>query len=283
MIDHEEIFQAVKGQNWNYLIGILHKNKNEILSDLLLTKAAQTFVTEFLSQVDSYPIDRIDITENLETLWTLDKGDFYKLSLYDLQFVTCQIVKRKWETNLGEAYNYANLYPSETICKIVIETYEKESPKNIEHSQSDIISVTERKEFANVDYTINLFKSGQEKQFYDALKNTFPTFQIYPNVAISCLLNWILLKSSLIEEESKYFFSGIIDVVIFDQVEGFKPIYFFELDSSFHDDTESQRKDKIKDSIFAHAGVKITRIRKKDPNVNVEEFIKLIRELIKNN
>jgi len=282
MINHEEIFQAVKEQNWNFLIIVLYNNKKEILTDLLLTQAAHTFVTEFLKQVDSYPDDRNDITENLETLWTLNKGDFYKLSPDDLKSVTCHIVKRKKERNLREAYNYANLYPSETICKIVIETYDKEFPKNIEHSQSDIISVTETKEVANVDHTINLFKSEQEKQFFDALKNTFTSFHIYPNVAISCLLNWNLLKSDLTEEEKKYFFSGIIDVVVFDQVKGFKPIYFFELDSIFHDDPEIQRKDKMKDSIFARAGVKITRIRKNDPNVNEEEFIKLIRELIKN-
>lgn len=280
MINQEEIFQAIQKQNWGYLISILHKYKKDITTDSLLTHAARTFVSEFLRQVDSYPNDRIDITENLETLWIIDQGNYYKLAPVELKSVTCQIVKRK-KDKLVEAYNFAKLYPDETICKEVIETYEKLIPKNLEHSQSHRITVTERKEVANVDYTINLFKSIQEIEFFYALKRTFEMYQIYPNVSISCLLNWGLIKNDLADNEKKYFFTGIIDFVIFDQAEGFKPLHFFELDSPFHDNPDSQIKDKMKDSIFAKAGVKIRRVRKQDKNVNEQEFIKLIRELMK--
>jgi hypothetical protein len=280
MINQEEIFQAIQKQNWDYLISALHKNKKDIATDSLLTHAAKTFVSEFLRQVDTYPIDRTDIIENLETLWVIDKGKYYALTADEAKSVTCQIVKRK-KDKLVEAYNYAKLYPDEPICIEVIETYEKLVPKNIEHSQSHRITVTERKEIANVDYTTNLFKSGQEIEFFYALKRTFEMYQIYPNVSISCLLNWGLLKNELTDDEKRYFFTGIIDFVIFDQAEGFKPLHFFELDSPFHDNPDVQKKDKMKDSILAKAGVKIIRIRKQDRNVNEQEFIKLIRELMK--
>ena len=280
MINQEEIFQAIQKQNWDYLISVLHKNKKDIATDSLLTHAAKTFVSEFLRQVDTYPIDRTDIIENLETLWVIDKGKYYSLSADEAKSVTCQIVKRK-KDKLLESYNYAKLYPDEPICIEVIETYEKLVPKSIEHSQSHRITVTERKEVANVDYTTNLFKSVQEIEFFYALKRTFEMYQIYPNVSISCLLNWGLLKDDLTDDERKYFFTGIIDFVIFDQAEGFKPLHFFELDSPFHDNPESQRKDKMKDSILAKAGVRIRRVRKQDKNINEQEFIKLIRELMK--
>ena len=280
MINQEEIFQAIHKQNWDYLISFLHKNKRDIATDSLLTQAVRTFVSEFLQHVDTYPIDRIDIIENLEKLWVIDQGKYYKLAPEELKAVTCQIVKRK-KDKLVEAYNYAKLYPDETICIEVIETYEKLVPKNIEHSQSHRITVTESKETANVDFTTNPFKSMQEIEFFYALKRTFETYQIYPNVSISCLLNWGLLKNDLTDDERKYFFTGIIDFVIFDQAEGFKPLHFFELDSPFHDNPDSQRKDKMKDSIFAKAGVKIRRVRKQDRNINEQEFIKLIRELMK--
>ncbi|OJV35912.1 MAG: hypothetical protein BGO29_07400 [Bacteroidales bacterium 36-12] len=136
------------------------------------------------------------------------------------------------------------------------------------------------KEVSDVDYTISLFKSKQEIEFFYALKRTFEMYQIYPNVSISCLLNWTLLKNELTENERRYFFTGIIDFVVFDQAEGFKPIHFFELDSIYHDNSESEKKDQMKDSILAKAGVKITRIRKQDKNVDEQEFIKLIRELL---
>ena len=280
MINQEEVFQAIHKQHWDYLISFLHKNKRDIATDSLLTQAVRTFVSEFLQHVGAYPIDRIDVIENLEKLWVIDQGKYYKLAPEELKAVTCQIVKRK-KDKLIEAYNYAKLYPDETICIEVIETYEKLVPKNIEHSQSHRITVTESKETANVDFTTNLFKCMQEIEFFYALKRTFETYQIYPNVSISCLLNWGLLKNDLTDDERKYFFTGIIDFVIFDQAEGFKPLHFFELDSPFHDNPDSQRKDKMKDSIFAKAGVKIRRVRKQDRNINEQEFIKLIRELMK--
>jgi len=282
MINQEEIFQAIQKENWNYLISVLHKNKKDIATDPLLTLAVRTFVSEFLRKVDSYSIERSDITENLEMLWIIDQGKYYRLEPNELKMVTCKIVQRK-KDKLVEAYNYAKLYPDETICKEVIQTYDKLIPKKIEHSQSQRITVTERIEVASVDYTTNLFKSIQEIEFFYALKRTFEMYQIYPNVSISCLLNWGLLKYDLTVEEKKYFFTGIIDFVIFDQAEGFKPLHFFELDSPFHDNPDIQKKDKMKDSIFAKAGVKIRRVRKQDRNINEQEFIKLIREIMKIN
>jgi hypothetical protein len=65
MINQEEIFQAIHKQNWDYLISFLHKNKRDIATDSLLTQAVRTFVSEFLQHVGTYPIDRIDIIENL--------------------------------------------------------------------------------------------------------------------------------------------------------------------------------------------------------------------------
>ncbi len=96
------------------------------------------------------------------------------------------------------------------------------------------------------------------------------------------MLSWQLLKDELTADEKDYYFKGIVDFVVFDQAGGFKPIHFFELDSVFHDtDGRKKRKDNLKDSIFSKAGVKIKRIRKQDKSVNEQEFIKLIRELMK--
>jgi hypothetical protein len=279
MINHEDIFQAIQREDWGFLTSVLHKNSKDIITDTLLSQAAKTFVSEFLRQIDKYPEDKLEIIQNLETLWLLDKGRFYRLTDEELKIVTCQIVKRKRD-KIIEAYNFAKEYPDELICKEVIELHEKTIQQKIAHSQSQRISVTEMKEVSDVDYTISLFKSKQEIEFFYALKRTFEMYQIYPNVSISCLLNWTLLKNELTENERRYFFTGIIDFVVFDQAEGFKPIHFFELDSIYHDNSESEKKDQMKDSILAKAGVKITRIRKQDKNVDEQEFIKLIRELL---
>lgn len=280
MINQEELFQAIQNENWEFLVTTLHKNKKDIGSDSLLKLAAETFISEFLTKANNYPDNHEDTISNLEMLWVIDQGNYYKLKETDHKKLICQIVQRK-KNKLVEAYNYAKSYPEEEICKVVINEYEKLVPKTIEHTQTHRISVTERKEVANVDYTTNLFKSGQEIDFFYALKRTYDSYQIYPNVSISCLLSWQLLKDELTADEKDYYFKGIVDFVVFDQAEGFKPIHFFELDSVFHDTDDRKRKDNLKDSIFSKAGVKIKRIRKQDKSVNEQEFIKLIRELMK--
>ena len=280
MLNQEDLFKAIQKENWDSLISILHKNKKLIASDSLLSLAARTFENEFLKKVKDYPNDKKEITNTLESLWLLHQGGYFKLTEDNHKQLVCEIVKRKNE-NLAEAYNFAKTYPKEEICKAIITEYERLVPKKVEHSQQDKIKVTETREIASVDYTINLFKSYQEIEFFNALKNTFPTYQVYPNVVISCLLNWQYLQYDLDEEEKKLFFRGIVDFVVFDQVEGFKPIYFFEIDSVFHDTEEQKIKDRIKDSIFSKAGVRIKRIRKTNKMVGEQEFIKLIRDLIK--
>ena len=277
-INLEEMYQSIQKQNWDYPISVLQNYKEDIAVDTSLQQAAKILILEFLRNIDSYPKTRTDINENLEKLWIIGKSNYYKFEPDELKSITCQIVKRK-PLSVG-TYNLAKHYPDEFICKQAIDIYENQIPKNLEHSQSNRIKVTESKVVVNIDFTINLFKSDQEIEFFYALKRTFEMYQIYPNVAISCLLNWELIKNDLDNEERKYFFSGIIDFVIFDQATGFKPLHFFELDSAYHDNPDIQKKDKMKDSILAKAGVKIMRIRKNDKHVSEQEFIKLIRELV---
>ncbi|OJV35911.1 MAG: hypothetical protein BGO29_07395 [Bacteroidales bacterium 36-12] len=124
MINHEDIFQAIQREDWGFLTSVLHKNSKDIITDTLLSQAAKTFVSEFLRQIDKYPEDKLEITQNLETLWLLDKGRFYRLTDEELKIVTCQIVKRKRD-KIIEAYNFAKEYPDELICKEVIELHEK--------------------------------------------------------------------------------------------------------------------------------------------------------------
>ena len=280
MINQEEIFQAIQKENWKFLLDILYRHKKDINSDPLLNNAAKTFINVFLEKIDKYPPNHSETIDNLEKLFLIHQGSFYKINDDEYKKLISQIVQRK-NDKLVEAFTYAKLCPEEPVCQQTIKNYENLIPKLIEHSQSEILSATERKTVANVDYTSNLFKSKQEIELFYALKKTFDSYQIYPNVSISCLLNWQLLNGELTAKEKDFYFKGIVDFVVFDQAEGFKPIHFFELDSSYHDTVERQNKDTLKDSIFAKAGVKIIRIRKRDKNVSNQDFIKLIRELIK--
>jgi hypothetical protein len=281
MINQEEIFQLIQNEDWDQLTEFLSKHKKDINTDPLLRHAAQTFISEFLNKTEAYIISKSNVASNLETLYTIHKSKYYILDDSQFKTLICRIVLWK-KDDLIYAYNYAQLFPNEKICQEVIEEYEKLIPKKIEHTQSDLIKVSERTNKSNVDYRINLFKSPQEIEFFIALKEAFPTYQIYPNVAISCLLNWGIIKHDLSEEEKAYYFKAIVDFVVFDQAEGYMPIYFFELDSKHHDNTDVRIKDELKDSIFSKAGVRLLRIRKQNKKVGSNEFTKMIREIIKN-
>ena len=95
MINHEKIFQAIQKKNWEFLIHTLHQNRKDINSDPLLTLAARTFITEFLSDVDNYPLYHLETISNLEMLFVIHQGGFYKINDSEYKKLICEIVKRK--------------------------------------------------------------------------------------------------------------------------------------------------------------------------------------------
>jgi hypothetical protein len=281
MLSQETLYQALHRQDWKTILTLLHKRKDEIAQDQMLSDAAGIFTNEFLRFASSYPVDRQDIVEYLEDLDVLHAGKFYILQSKDLDTLHVQLAMRKQITSLKEAVTYARKVPGNPVCQEIINRYEELGPVNVVHTQQNRIHVTHQTRIEDTDLTINLFKSNQEIELFTALSKVFDTYQIYPNVAISCLLYYEGLKTSLSNEERDFFFKGVVDFVVFDQAEGYKPVYFFELDSDFHDTEKQQTNDHLKNQIFAKAGVKLYRIRKLNRYVDDREFITMIRDLIK--
>ena len=126
MINQEELYQFLIREQWKEIIDILYKEKENIQNDVLLTSAAKTFENEFLGKAKNYELSRLDITENLETLYLLHKGHFYHLKDENFKVLIIEIVKRKM---LKEAYNYATIFPDEEICKKVISDFKFQTIK----------------------------------------------------------------------------------------------------------------------------------------------------------
>ena len=95
------------------------------------------------------------------------------------------------------------------------------------------------------------------------------------------MISFDLIKDKLSIEERKYFFGALLDCVVIDPENDYKPIKFFELDSPYHDTEEQIKKDKLKENILAIAGQNLIRIRRTTYKENEKDFIKLIREVIK--
>jgi Protein of unknown function (DUF2726) len=282
-MEREDVLQTVFKEDWGTVLSWLHKQQHAIARDANLQFAAGVVASEFFRKVPDYALDRADIFQHLMTLLGLHWGRLYKLTPDQDKVLMVQLALRNL-TDKEQAYSYAMKYPDEEPCRRIIAEYERNQPKAVAHSQSGTIRVTQqpdREQPVVREHRIRLFKSGQEKQLFRALIEAFPNHHVYPNVAISCLLDFHSLKGHLSKAEKDFYFKGIVDFVIFNQAQGYLPIFFFELDSAWHDTPSVQRNDELKDGIFSKAGLPLLRIRKLSDDVAVEEFIELIRELTK--
>ncbi len=73
---------------------------------------------------------------------------------------------------------------------------------------------------------------------------------------------------------------AIVDCVVFDYHQLYLPKFFFELDSSYHDNPAQKKRDEYKNNILSAAGQKLHRIRRTDGGQGRVDFTRLIRELL---
>jgi hypothetical protein len=278
-IDHEHIYKLIQCKQWLEALNNVSQYFQERSPDELTMGAVQTFEDMFFAEIEKdILIDNVQFI--LERLVMLYKVKFNELSEDRYRSTSIELVKIYSKQGLDEqAYSYARNYPEDETYFDAITLHQNSLPKIIEHSQSEQIRVTENRNIADENHTTSLFKSSQEIEFFMAVREVYPMFTAYPNVALSCVVNFDKIKDKLSSEEKVFFFKGIIDCVVFDQHNSYKPTKFFELDSSYHDSSKQQQKDSYKDNILSLAGQKLYRVRKTSANQGRVEFIKLIREI----
>ncbi|GGB53495.1 hypothetical protein GCM10011607_12570 [Shewanella inventionis] len=126
-----------------------------------------------------------------------------------------------------------------------------------------------------------LFKSEQELYFYQALRDIYPNLFIYPNVALKNIFDYDQLNSSLTKPEQDFYFKGVVDFVIYEPDGLQHPLYFFELDSKYHDTETAKYNDSLKNAIFDAAGIKLHRVRLDSRTLTPKhEFKQIIKGLL---
>ncbi len=279
-LNPEEVYQFLAEKNWTRLVDLFHTYCETIPSDYSLEAAFKIVEDETIRNFDEFKEDK-NFERNLSNLYLLHIGKLYSLSPKTIDKVIVELAKL--HNNKGDikiAYSYASQLPQDSFCASIIEKYSQTLPKVVTHSQGRKIQVTENKNISAINHTISLFKSGQEHDFFMAVRDRFPNFMTYPNVALSSLIDFDEIQSVLSSKEKEYFFRAVVDCVVFDQHKEYIPIYFFELDSSTHDNEKQRRRDNMKDHILAAAGQKLYRIRKLARSQGKNEFINLISEVI---
>jgi hypothetical protein len=278
-INYEYIYQLIFQKKWIELINFITPYSKDGWSDELVMRAMKSFENEFFKELDEHNSNENNL-DLLLKLFIIDKGRLYKFAPEYMIRIVREIVKIYQAKNLAElAYKYAMFCPNDEICAEIIRKHEKLLPKVLEHSQSDKIKVTENPILDNIDYTINFFKYQDKIDFFLAIKEVFQMYVVYPNVALSCLIDFKKIEDKLSINEKDIFFKTIVDCVIFDQRKNYKPIKFYQLDSYYHELPEHKIKNSYKDKFFTLAGQKLYRIRKTSNGQGKADFIKLIKEI----
>ena len=114
-IDQEEILRLIQNNSWKPVLTFLYKNKKEIGSDPLLQFTTQIFQSEFFKKLNA---DDSSISlDNLEQLYILNHGKFFVLGEENYKSVVQALATR---TDGKIAYKYAMLFPTDEVCKKII-------------------------------------------------------------------------------------------------------------------------------------------------------------------
>ncbi|CDF92332.1 MULTISPECIES: DUF2726 domain-containing protein [unclassified Pseudomonas] len=280
MEDREHWFTLLAQKDWEAIGKLLYQKKKAKVQDPYLAQMTGFFETEFFSFAEPLqPVERSRQFESTNLLIELNQHGFSQ-DFVD-RFVD-ERLKLMQETKHSGLLNYAQSHQHRPLAKEIIQSFLQARPEAVAASMRENMTIRATEVTPGKPKTIRLFKSKQEENFYEAVRRVFPTYHPYPNVALSCVLDYPAIKDHLSEKTRSYFFRGIVDSVVFDVGSGYEPKYFIELDSSFHDDPQAQANDQMKDAIFRAANTKLIRIRPLNTKASsVEEFERLVRELMR--
>ena len=280
MEDREQLYTLLAQKDWEAIGKIIYKNKKARAQDPFLAQVTTFFEAEFFAFAE--PLQAAERAKQFEfTNLIIELGQHGFSQGFVDRFVD-ERLKLMQETKHSALLNYAQSYQHRPLAKQIIQSFLQTKPETVAASLRENMTIRATEVGVGKAKTIRLFKSRQEEHFYEAVRRVFPTYHPYPNVALSCVLDYPAIKDQLSEEARSYFFRAIIDSVVFDVGSGYEPRYFIELDSSFHDKARAQANDQLKDSIFRAANTKLIRIRPLNAKASsVEEFEKLVREVMR--
>lgn len=280
MEDREQLYTLLAQKDWDAIGKIIYKNKKAKKQDPFLTQVTTFFEAEFFEFTRPLPpAERARQFEHTNLIIELGQHGFSQAFVDN--FVD-ERLKLMQETQHSALLNYAQTYQHRPLAQKVIASFLNTKPEAVAASLRENMTIRATDVRPGKAKTIRLFKSKQEEHFYEAVRRVFPTYHPYPNVALSCVLDYHAIKDSLSEQAKSYFFKAIVDSVVFDVGSGYEPKYFIELDSSFHDAAQAQANDKLKDDIFRAANTKLIRIRPLNSKASsIEEFEKLVREVMR--
>jgi hypothetical protein len=279
MQDRELLFQMLASKDWDGLSELIYEHRAVLTSDPVIKHAVTLFESEFIDHIKVLPAsDQLKKLRHITLL--IESGE----SSFAAEFVGQAIdakLRALYEIRSPAFVGYASKYGFRPVARTLLEQTRVERPEHFAEAKRPAVSVKAVSTKSANSCVASLFKSSQELNFYLAFRSVFPHLLACPNLPASTILRFDFIRDNLDSDAREYFFKAVFDCVAVDPAEDYRPNYFFELDSKYHDSAVAKRNDQLKDAICNAAGVKLTRIRAFDVNETSEgAFSDLIRDLI---
>lgn len=280
MLDREALFQMLVRKEWDAIAKVMFKNAKLLGSDPIIQQAIRLFESEFFTETESLePRERLRVFEYPGLIIELNTHAFSEVFVG--RFID-EKLKQLRAVNSDILLSYAASHQERPLAREVINEIQSKKPEVIADARREKVSIKSTSTTDGESRTINLFKSKQEQNFFEAVREAFPTYHPYPNISVSCVLGFDAIKTQLSQTERDYFFRAIVDCVVFDTKNGYEPKFFIELDSHFHDEARAKENDRMKDAIFNAANVKLIRIRAHhESETTVQRFKQLVLEVMR--
>lgn len=281
MFDRESLFRMLANKDWDSIAKTMYRNSALIGSDPVFAQAIRLFESEFFAETDSLPpAEKKKVYEYPSLVIELRQHAFSRTFVE--KFIDTKLAFLKSTGSQSLLLSYASQHQERPLAVEILREIQSSAPETIADARRANVSIRSTPVEDGAHRTIRLFRSHQEQLFFEAVRGAFPTYHPYPNVAVSCLIDYAAVKDSLTAGERSYFFKAIIDTVVFDSNSGYEPKFFIELDSQYHDADAAASNDRMKDNIFKAANVKLIRIRAYDQReITVERLQQLVIEVMR--
>lgn len=261
--DRELLFKLLHEKKWNEVTELLYQHRDQSGRDPIMQLASGTLQSEFLAHARGLPAaERDHQMRHITLLIASNRRHFPEVFWRPVIELKLQTLAQLKSPNLAStASEFADEVP---LARELLRRLRDERPEDLAHARRGDMSirVVEREAGPkDLRAVVGLFKSPQERAFFDAMRVRFPQWLSYPNVAVATAIDVAALEGRISAEARAYAFRGVFDLVVFDPSDGFKPKHFFELDSSFHNAEDAGRRDRLKNEVCEAARVKLVRIR----------------------
>ncbi|MGH8161212.1 MAG: DUF2726 domain-containing protein [Gammaproteobacteria bacterium] len=280
MFDRESLFLMLASKDWDSIVETTYRNAALIGSDPVMAEAVRLFESVFFAETDSLsPSEKKKVYESPNLAIELGRHAFSRKFVERFIDTKLEFLKSTSSQNL---LDYALQHQERPLAIAILQEIQSSAPEAIADARRAHVSIRSTPVADGAQRTIRLFRSRQEQRFFEAVRGAFPTYYPYPNVALSCVIDYSAVKDNLGSEERTYFFKAIIDTVVFDSNKSYEPKFFIELDSQYHDTAAAALNDRMKDNIFEAANVKLIRIRAYDEReLTVERLKELVIEVMR--